>query len=272
MRAAIRAATLATILTAFAAATTAAQSFWLGPVAGDGATLEVVRPSFKELDLTATSLAYYLSMRLHVTPSIRVVGELPFSHVGFEVAADAPSGVGNMMGNPYLGGEWTPTGSMFSVEAGARLPLAEEGKWRVLGMYGDIDRAEAFNDAVTLSARGNLLWPVPDTHWALRVGAGPSLWLESEGDGTDSDVMLGYGGQLWYRARLLDVGTGLTGFVRASGEGSFADRSFHQIGLMANLATGLVQPGLTLRLPVGENMSDVLDYAIGVHVTVSGLR
>jgi len=256
------------ILGLLASAPSYGQSFWTGRSIGDGITLEVVRPDLKDVELTSPSLAYYISLRHALSPAVRLVGELPFSYVGFEDEALDEDHGGMLIGNPYLGAEYTPE-SFFSLEAGFRLPLTDDSKWRMLGMYGGIDRIDAFQDVTPIYSRANFRWALPDSRVAVRLNAGPSVWLQS---GDDPDVLLGYGGQLWYQGGSFEIGTGLSGLFIATTSGSVGERSWHQLGFSADVVSGSVRPGVNLRLPIGENMNDVLTYSLGLHVTIPARR
>lgn len=272
MPASLRTAAVAAALQFVLAAGAAGQAPWLGPRAGDGVSLEAVHPGLAQMDVTPSTGAYFFSLRLPLSRVLRLVGEVPYSHVGFERTSefqDPPEG-GDMIGNPYLGVEWRPEGSILSVDAGGRPPLAEYRSWRYAAMMADVNRMDAFHDVLSLAARLNLRWPVPGSHWVLAAEGGPGLWWDPDGAGEDTDVMVGWGAQVWYESRLLNVGTGITGLVHQSGEGELSERSWHQLGIAANLRVGSVRPGLVIRLPVGANMRDVLDYAIGLQLNVPG--
>ena len=271
MRAALRtAATMAAFPTLMAAAGAAGQSLWLGPSAGDGMSLEIVHPGLEGTDVTTATAAYFLSFRLPVGETVRLVAEVPFSHVAFERTSefqDPPEG-GDMIGNPYLGVEWRPQGSIVSVDAGGRLPLAESHSWCYAAMWADVNRMDAFHDVLSLATRLSLRWAVPGSDWTLQARAGPELWWDPDGQGDDTDFVIGYGTQLWYQAPWANLGAGITGVLNESGDGDLSERGWHQLGLAANTRVGPVRPGLVLRLPVGANMRNVLDYSVGLQINV----
>jgi len=83
-------------------------------------------------------------------------------------------------------------------------------------------------------------------------------------------VLFDYGGRAWYDGDPLRVGVGLGGRtnLNADEEESFGERSIYFLGAALQAQFERVRPGLTLRVPLSEEPSEVLDYALGLSLTV----
>ena len=46
------------------------------------------------------------------------------------------------------------------------------------------------------------------------------------------------------------------------------ERTFQQLGLGAQVTLGSVQPGITFRVPLDKDLSDTLDFVVGLTLSV----
>lgn len=262
-----------------AAAPLAAQSVWVERDRHPGVWMEVLRPELSQdvtdvLDVSFISSATFLSGRYALSPRLNVVGELPFAYG--DLNGVEMDGHRATLGNPYLGIEVLTSGPL-SFEAGIRAPLADEESFgTVIGLLTEFPtRSEAFLiDYVPVTA--SAIYDVRlDDRVTFRVRGGPSLWLNTgdpvdpeteEPISLDTELLATYGGQLWYQAPRWSVGGGLMGRGLLTEDGSFNERTVHQLGLTGNVVLGKVVPGLQFRVPLDDG--DGVDFVTGLNIAV----
>ncbi len=104
----------------------------------------------------------------------------------------------------------------------------------------------------------------------VRLRIGPELCIRTTGRiGPRTEWLGDYGAQLYHVAGPLELSAQAGGVANLRGEdGNFGERSFHQLGLGGSYLLGAVRPGLVLRLPLDKDMTDVLDYVVGLTLQV----
>lgn len=239
------------------------QSQWLGPVEGHAFWIEMVRPDIE--DATFASSAWQVGFRAPVTPSLALVGEVPFAHGADE---DFDADETTTIGNPYFGIEYTGAGGRVTTELGVRAPLvSDESQGTFVGLISEfVDRLEAFApDFVPITAAVRYEGPA-DEGLALRVRGGGSFWIPV--DGGDVETFGVYGLQGWYARRWL-AGFGLTGrFIVTEGDLDVGDRFAHQVGGTIGYDFNGVRPAVEVRIPIDEDLHDEAPYSIGIGLTI----
>ncbi len=260
------------ILLAVLPVTVAAQSIWTGPDAPQGFSVEWLRPEFADLeDVSFISSALYVSGRLDVRENLSLVADVPFAYFDADLA---PGGsVSDVaVGNPYLGLELSFADRPFWAEAGVRVPLTPDNEAATFpGVYSDFDRCEAFTpDVLSVMAMGNYRLEDP-SGFSVRLRVGPALWVNTNPDAFEDDLELYalYSAQGWYDASRARFGAGLTGrFFVTEKDLNLSERTVHHLGLALVGKFPGVYPGLHFRLPLDEDLPDILDFAVGLSVTV----
>ncbi len=249
----------------------AAQTLWTSPDQGSNLALEWLRPEFDEGDdLSFFTSGLFLSGRAMLSDNVALVADLPFAFVDadFEFGGSESDVT---MGNPLLGLE-VQRGS-FWLDTGLRVPLAPSDNAAVwYGFWSDYDRCEAFMPDV-LSAFGaiNYQFRRPDSHFSMRLRGGPLMLVETEEDVLEdnTEFFAIYSLQGWYDTPKMRFGAGFTGRLWATeSDLDFGERSAHSLGLTLAGKFGGVEPGLHFRLPLDEDVDEVMDYSIGLNVTV----
>jgi hypothetical protein len=251
-----------------------AQSIWLTPPREPVFSLEALKPSFKGANnLTWTTSVFFLSFRVPASEKALFVAEVPFVHSGLKSNAFGSGSTSNLLGNPYIGFELGKTGHPVFGELGVRLPLAKGfgggGFADGVGLYTDFDRFEAFFiEVASITGMLNYRHKAP-SGVAVRLRGGP-IYTFSTGQNPDSETYLGYSAQVWHESRRVHVGGGLTGrMVLSGGPGSLGERTIHQLGVFANFPAGKVQPGVHIRLPLDEELSNDLNLVFGVNLGIT---
>jgi hypothetical protein len=293
--------TIALFLSGAAALPSAAQPTWTeGTAGGPQVSLDWAKPSFDgggelvgEIGTSLPTSRLILSGQYPIGDApgengTRLVAELPITRFGIddEDAGEADGESGTKLGNPYLGAHSRLAGG-WAVGGGVRLPLAstpdgfdtrEERRQNLIdalalqtGSITDINRVEAFGpETFTTRGYGEYTLRSP-SGLSGRVRSGLSLLVPTENtDRRENVVLLDYGGRAWYDGEQFRVGVGAGGRtnLNADEEESFEERTLTFLDAAAQFRFGRVRPGLTLRVPLSDEPSEVLGYAAGVSVTV----
>jgi hypothetical protein len=245
-----------------------AQPLWVDRTDSPSVSLEFLRPNLDgDADLAALSAVWTLSGRTRVNDVWSFVGAVPYSHFDIENAQASTS-----IGNIYVGAEAHHPDADIFAEIGLRLPTAQEDEAGALaaGQLTDlVDRMEAFvSDAVPVTLAFNYRRQ-DEAGFISRVRAGMSLWAPV-GDRDDEEAFLVYGGQVGYSPASVRVLAGVTGrWILTEDTDGIAEATFHQLGVTGGPSFGRFHPALHLRMPLDEDLLDVVDFVWGLSVTVS---
>ncbi len=268
-------AALAWALAAALNAPTSTHAQGIGTVAnGDNTVaIEILKPNFDGDDGTKfLTSAWFLSSRWRVSPSLRIVGELPFAYASVKDPFLGGSESAAAVGNPYVGIEVGSRDSRVSFDFGVRAPLADEDQDIALatGLAADLDRWEAFLPEV-LPITGIVSYRYRDpSGFGIRFRGGPALWLNVGESDADPELFALYSGQVMYENRRVSLAGGLSGrAIVTEGDLDFGQRTIHQLGLGAAVALGQVRPGIQLLVPVDDEWSDLVDYSVGLTLSVT---
>lgn len=253
------------------AAPAAAQSYWMD-AGKDEFSLELMRPMLAEDELTTTSLSLFAAGKFAVRENVAVAFDLPFVRARQDIT-DAQSS--SSIGNPYVGVEWGLPQYSLHLTGGARLPAAKFEFDRLLGqsfgILSTVDRMEAFmpETASLLTSAHVTRSLAPAIHVAARLGLNMALYTETEDGDDSSDLFTLYGAQGWYETGAVRVGGGFLGRLLLTGEAetSFSDNSLHEAGLWLDYAVGPTRTGINLRMPLDDQMSDIMDFTVGLIVS-----
>ena len=260
------------------ASPTFAQPVWVATERTGGFHAEYLRPDIE--GSSAASGAVYLGVRAPVGSHVALVGELPLAHGDFDLG-NVDLKANTTLGNPYVGVELGPRHSSVHFEIGARLPVLKEvDAASSVGFLADpVDRPEAFlEDLLAVSAVAHYRRFGPGGFgWMLHGGA--TAWLtaeESDRDapvGTappDDEIVAHYGARFGWRGRTGGFLAGVTGRANVSDpNGSFGDRARTQIAGAGYLRLGPVRPGLEFRLPLDDDLREIVDGTIGVSLVIA---
>ncbi|MCK6618946.1 MAG: hypothetical protein HUU32_13015 [Calditrichaceae bacterium] len=248
-----------------------AQSYWVNRSQPKTISLEILKPDFAgDANTTFTTSVIFLGIQFPVAKKTLIVAELPFAHFGLnEEGYDGQSE--SAIGNPYLGLEFGAKNSGVSGEIGVRAPLTSNEKISAVltGFFTDFDRLEAFvPDILSLAGMVNYKYKSAGGAFA-RLRGGPVFWIPTGDSEADNELWLAYGFQAGYESQQVGFSIGFTGRLLATEEDlELGERTFHQLGLAADFGLGNVRPGVHLRLPLDEDLSDVIDMVFGVNLAI----
>jgi len=246
-----------------------AQSIWTEHLPGRAFTVEYLQPNFSGSSSSSGDFVLFLAGRFPAWEDTRLVIDLPVARGSRESDLHSDGESNTIVGNPYLGVEIRRPDSNSYAEIGFRMPITPGDSYlaRNIGQMTDIDRQEAFlTDIFTASIIGNFLVDPPIENSSMRIRFGPAFWLGSG----NIDVLLDYSLQGSYTMDRVKLTTGISGrFIATSDIGDFGARTLHQFGVSGSVNLDRYQPGLFLRLPIDKELSDSIDFVLGLTLGIA---
>lgn len=248
-----------------------AQSIWTEHQPGRSLTIEYMRPNYSEPSSSYGSFILFFTGRFPAWERTHFIVDLPIAYESWESNIQFRGDSNLTVGNPYLGVEILGADSTSFAEIGFRLPIAtDDSFWgaRTVGILTDYDRQEAFySDLFMVSVMGNHLVDLPFDRSFLRIRFGPNFWF---GYGS-IQLQFDYSLQGGYRLDRFTITTGFSGRFHASGYGGgdLAERTVHQFGVAGSMNIGRFQPGLYMRIPIDQHLSESTDYVLGLNVGIA---
>jgi hypothetical protein len=246
-----------------ASSTSLGGSMWAEHNSKSTLSVEVVRPSYGYGEpFTITSSAMYLTLELVATPAVAFTLEIPaayanlkrdpYSYEDASYAEYMKQQEGLTLGNPYFGIRWNNRSRSVHCELGIAAPVASSSKdYAILvGQSADFDRFYSFVPDVT-TVRGAVDYRFRATSGIfLQVAGGGFLLAPDQGD---PELFGQYGAFVGADDDVVTVKGGITGIIWTTVSGpNFSERTWHQLGLEADLKMGDFRPGLEVRVPLDE--------------------
>lgn len=226
-------------------------------------SLDLLRPSFDGGGTSTLTTINQLGFRWSVG-KIVLVAEAPFVNA----KADGASSGALLIGNPFLGVA-TRASSSFIGEFGIRPPIAsvsspERFLAASVGVLGDFTDFEAYGeDLLTIRATAGYHFLSPQ-HYGLRMAARSALVAPTSGG--EAELFLDYGIQGGYETERASVGVVFSGRAFLTEPGSVGERTVHELGVGGTMTFGRLRPGVLLRLPLDADLSNALNYSIGLRL------
>ncbi|UCC49860.1 MAG: hypothetical protein JSV41_06815 [Gemmatimonadota bacterium] len=138
-------------------------------------------------------------------------------------------------------------------------------------MMDFVDRWEAFwHEILSLHSAFNYRYSGP-TGLVLGFRLAPVLWMDT-GDALRDDVELFalYGAHAGYEVANFAVRGGFSGRAHITEEDydNLGERTWHQFVLAASYGLGRWWPGVQIRVPLDEDLSDAIDLVFGLSLAV----
>jgi len=221
--------------------------------------------------------AAVFSARWRVGELVALRTELPFINAGLKdytfidffgdtIRYDGYSE--SQFGNPLVGLEIGAPASPFSGEFGVRFPIVDEEHLfsSEIGLFTDYDRFEVYlPDIMTFTAMANYRYKGP-TGLLVQLRTGPAFMVVTEGGG-DPELFADYSAQAGYQGNRVTILAGLTGRAILTEEDlDFGERTIHQLGLSGSYEFGNFIPGILFRVPMDDDLSEILDFVFGINV------
>lgn len=264
-----------------------AQSPWLSDTRQSAVSFEWDKPvfddrTFDQDDVTGASSVLFLTGRVKTGENILFVAELPLSHFGYK-SSNPFGGDDNStsLGNIYAGSIFdinmkNPDAHSF-IELGVRIPTApsprdDERFGSNTGRFAELDRREAFSyDTWAIPLIGNYITPVTGPFAVkFRLGTVYDIFVD-ELEGNDNELHLLYGLTGMYRNPSFEAQLGFSGRNQYAGLPSgidFWDSGATQLRAGIALPFRNIVPGIHARMPLGDNYTQVLDFAYGISLEI----
>jgi len=251
-----------------------AQSIWTPPDLTNAVTVEILRPSFDNDDaLKFPTAAIFLTLRRRATFYVHLVFELPLVYAKYDAYLGGVES-DTVLGNPYFGFELRSENSPFFGEVGVRPPIAGEKhlpgekhyQARSIGIYSGYIQRMGAHWSKSFSFKGAVNYFTESvSRLKIRLRSGFSMLIPNK---KNPEMFLLYSGYLSYSLHKVLLWGGFSGSMLMTEEGlDMSERVMHEVGLGVSLDLSRVQPGITIRLPLDEDL-DWLHNVIGICVTV----
>jgi hypothetical protein len=245
-----------------------------GPEGDRAVRVEIFKPAFDQPGFSFRSSAVYLSARWRLSDVAKFVAELPVALGGLDDTLGYRTDA--TVGNPYIGAEIRGRETLVVGEFGVRLPLTKESGdldfAPLVGVFADfVDRAEAFSaDILSLHAAVRYEYESPGG-LSLVARFAPVFWIDTGDAFADmTELLFVYGANVGYRKPPFAVSGGLRGrLMMTEVTTTIGGRSAHEAVAAAAAAFGRFQPGVQVRLPLDDDLRDVLDLVVGVSLGVA---
>lgn len=251
-----------------------AQTYWMYPGETNTISLEVHKPKFDRAEGFGTlTTIWFLSGRFRAGDKLSVCLDMPVSNVDIDKTVHPTHDDETLFGNPYFGIEGRlselDAPHIITARLGLRPPLASDEKMGAadIGFFTAYDRFEAL---------------IPDW-WTVQGGFGYSRTLEGgikysvniDGnlilpteDGPDNELLLNYNLAFLFPVEKVSFGAGFNGrWLVTESDLDFGQATIHQLGFVGKYDFGQFSPGLHLRIPIDEDLSDIIDYMYGFNLT-----
>ena len=249
-----------------------AQNYWLHPGEEKSLSLEIYKPKYAEDENVGFfNSVWFISGHFKAGDKISVFVEIPVSF--FDINEDKSYYEDEtLLGNPYIGfvskSPMTNQSQLFVGRVGVRLPIASDEKRNasVNGQATTFNRFEAFfPDIFTLTAGlGFEIEAQSGIEYLINFDG--AMMIPTEGEG-DSELFLDYNFAIWFPFEKINFGAGFAGrLLVTESDLDLGERTFHQFGFTGNYKTGQFKPGIHFRMPLDDDLTEIIDYVYGPEV------
>ena len=135
--------------------------------------------------------------------------------------------------------------------------------------YSLVERAEAFvEDAVPVIGAVNYVQN-QDNGFLLKLRAGAAMWIPIKGR-DETEIFLLYSGQTGFQNPKYRLIAGVSGrwWLSGGSGSSFANTTWHQLGITGDVAFGKFRPGLYFQLPFDDTFKRSINYIAGLTLNI----
>ncbi len=254
-------------LSSIAPAQVLGQTRWLPPRNYDSVVLEIMKPNLELDGVSFLSSASVATAQFAVGQERRhfLTVDIPFAHIGIDGDESETA-----IGNPYVGISIFDASNPVIYEFGGRIPIASNNFAALIATLVDFDRFEAYAPESASVSAALHYFPSRSGDWVLQTRLGPTVLLDldpGEFDAT-ADLFANYSLQTWYYSGAFQLGMGISGRLLITDDASLAERIVHQAAVSVQYDFRSLIPGVHVRLPLDDDLSDAVDLVYGVNVTI----
>jgi|GEM_PF-6700991 len=265
-----------------------AQQLWSSDYPGSSLSVEYLHPSFqKQVFGSYSGFVLLFSGRIAVAEDVHLSAEFPYVGTTVDMAYV------NYLYDPSTG-QYTfiqqrtkeSRSTIGNLSVGVEFGSAEsKGRFRVTiptisedqtgsaiaGLLGDLWNQERYAAKLLGIAGGYTYQPVFQNGLGVMFGISPFLWIPvgiNEG-GRDTEFSVDYAAGVGYRGEWLKVGLGLGGrMLLTEDEWINGKKALHFFKAESDFRIGILQPGISVRLPLDREVSNILGSTIAFRVQV----
>lgn len=217
------------------------------------------------------SSAWFFGYQHYFNNRLALVAELPFGLYFPEddTNTDNETSIGNILIGLKINDLGVKSNKLIG-EFGLRLPIAPDDEHKALALngYSNFSRFEAFlNDFWTLSFKGTYQKSLTDVSDIL-FSAGGDFLINTDSD-NDSEAFLDL--SIFYKTHFNDFmfGAGFLEKILMTDDSDFSNRAIEQIGAAAVYDNGKWKPGVSLRIPIEDDIGDIINFNVGFNLIYS---
>jgi hypothetical protein len=267
---------LAAIFVTWSADQANGQSPWQRRSGQSSVALRYMSPSFKSSDYWKPSATLVdLDITGRLSEKATLIMNIPFAHYRESYEdyywGTTKSVTQDLLGNPYCGVRVLSPNPSFTYDFGLRLPLTGEDKpfAAIIGAFSDIDQIEAYIHDYLPIHLGLSIDAKNSEGLFGRIKIYPYSWIYI-GDNKYADAtefLLHYGAVAGFENKDLRLQGGISGLSILSEENALTDdTSMNQFGMEMSYRLGKFWPGIHFRLPLDEDINDIINLVWGVSV------
>jgi len=250
-------------------ATASAQYYWLSPTEENSVSLEILKPKFADVEgVGFLTSAWFLEGNFTVSEEINIFTQVPIAIL----SADSPDlDDETAIGNILIGMEYHSRSEVnmsdFITRLGFRPPIVSEGSYGAaeVGLLTDYTTYDAFYPK-NLSVNAGIEYRKKFENMLGIILDFNSIFLLPTEEYLDNEILLNYGLTGGYYGEKFSFEFGPSGIFVASEDGDFGRRSVHVLGMNVRYTSGTFVPGLTMRIPLDDNIQDIIDFTFGFNL------
>jgi len=232
--------------------------------AGSGGAVEVTRPFFDDAD-DLSSLIIRGTFFMEMGARRSLFANVPLVYASFDGTSST------MLGNPEVGIALRTEDGEALGSVSLILPLAQELSdddfATAVGIMADNLHFDRYASDV-FSVNG-MLTPGTTLESGATVGfkVGASVWIPKGDDGGDMELLARYGAFFSYPGPSVHFAAELNGLgIVSEDDLSFSERTLHELALSVGWASGSTRPEIFVRIPLDEDIREVVTANVGVRL------
>lgn len=230
--------------------------------------LRYLRPNFDgDFDMTLLSGIYDLSVNIPVSPTINIVGSVPFSTYAVE-GEDSENGIGNI----YIGLQSrlkssAQTRSNFA--AGLFIPTTDKEKvgLNLLNAFSHAYEVQKYAPEVLTIYANYSLQSTQSSGFIYGLEVGPNVYVPTEGEDSETELFMHYGLKGGFAVSDVAFCAELAGIAIVTEDiEDFGDRFMHTLSFGAQWMGNVVHPGIFYSIYLEDDLNDYLDGVLGIKI------
>ncbi|MCK6541869.1 hypothetical protein L6Q79_04190 [bacterium] len=248
---------------------THAQMDWMNPTTRGKFSIDFYHPDFDSKGYNAITGLYDITFQTTLASGSAVRIEVPFCNFSYERNGFKEDEFA--LSNIYLGFRMNNNDEWFT-DIGLRLPTASDDKFlaNLIGGSADYERMYAYGADVITGSIMVQRHKIMDkgSYMGFRLGTSVSHFTDSEVE-DPTDLWANYGVYCGLDLEKFGASMGYEGVVIFTEDGNISDRHLSTVEVSAYLKHDRIRPGLFLKIPMDEEISNGMGKVIGLSISMS---